>query len=169
MFIGEALSARVSYYELAVDGGERSKTKSSGLCISTGTGSTSWTFNINKLTHQSVEDLLQLIKEETNLPIDARNQQLINKITAKFNNNLIFGPEVSLMGYTVRDPVSDGVQPFPGERKSRGFANSLEIRSRCFDASLVIDGGLSFRFNDGTIALLTIHDEDSLKTVALVE
>ena len=77
-----------------MDNGERSKVKSSGLCVSTGTGSTSWTFNINKLTHQSVGDLLKLIREETNLPIDFEDQKLIDRITGKFNNNLIFGPGI---------------------------------------------------------------------------
>lgn len=169
VFIGEALSARVSYYELAVDGSERTKVKSSGLCVSTGTGSTSWTFNINKLTHQSVSDLMKLIQEETRLPIDYKDQRLIDRITAKFNDNLIFGPEVSLMGYTIRDSLSDGTLPVPGERKPRGFAKQLDIRSRCFDASLVIDGGLSYSFNDGTIAILDIVDDDALRTVVLNE
>ena len=54
MFIAECLSARVSYYEMSIDGGRQFKQKSSGLCVSTGTGSTSWTYNINKLTPQVV-------------------------------------------------------------------------------------------------------------------
>ena len=77
--------------------------------------------------------------------------------------------EVSLMGYTIRDPVSDGTLPVPGERKPRGFAERLEIRSRCFDASLVIDGGLSYPFNDGTVAILELLDQDALRTVVLHE
>ncbi len=76
---------------------------------------------------------------------------------------------ISLMGYTIRDPVSDGTLPLPGERRSRGYAERMEIRSRCFDASLVIDGGLSFRFNDGTRAIMSIHDEDALRTIILHE
>lgn len=90
------MSARVSYYELSVDGSERVKVKSSGLCVSTGTGSTSWTFNINKLTHQSVGDLMKLIKEETGLPLKTEDQRLIDRITAKFNDNLIFGPGMKI-------------------------------------------------------------------------
>ena len=44
---------RVSYLEVEFDNDPVPvKTRNSGLCISTGTGSTSWTFNINKLTHQ---------------------------------------------------------------------------------------------------------------------
>ncbi len=92
VFIGEALSARVSYYELSVDGSERTKVKSSGLCVSTGTGSTSWTFNINKLTHQSVADLMRIIREETGVSLDYKDSRLVDRITSKFNDNLIFGP-----------------------------------------------------------------------------
>ena len=52
VFIGESLSSRVSYYELGTNGTTPVKLKSSGVTICTGTGSTSWSFNINKLTHQ---------------------------------------------------------------------------------------------------------------------
>ena len=41
----------------------------------------------------------------------------------------------------------------------------LEIRSRMWDANLVIDGGFSYKFNDGATASLEIHEEDALKSV----
>ena len=72
-----------------------------------------------------------------------------------------------MMAYTIRDPVSVGTLPKPGEMKPRGFANKVEMKSRCFDAALVIDGGLSFKFNDGTLAIFEMHDDDALKTVVL--
>lgn len=42
IFIGETLAARVSYLHLKVDDYKDTTTKCSGLCVSTGTGSTSW-------------------------------------------------------------------------------------------------------------------------------
>ena len=43
VFIGETLSARVSHLQLVIDHQDVvNKTKCSGLCVSTGTGSTSW-------------------------------------------------------------------------------------------------------------------------------
>ncbi len=42
VFVGESLSSRVSYLEVKLDRAEPVKTRNSGLCISTGTGSTSW-------------------------------------------------------------------------------------------------------------------------------
>jgi hypothetical protein len=38
---------------------------------------------------------------------------------------------------------------------------------RCFDACLVIDGSLSYKFNDGTRATIEIHDSDDLRTIQL--
>lgn len=43
VFIGETMSARVSHLQISKDADPLvTKTKSSGLCVSTGTGSTSW-------------------------------------------------------------------------------------------------------------------------------
>ena len=36
-----------------------------------------------------------------------------------------------------------------------------------WDACLVIDGGVSFQFNDGAEATLELHDEDMLRTVSI--
>lgn len=52
---------------------------------------------------------------------------------------------------------------------SKKFFFRIEVKSRMFDACLVIDGGLSFTFNDGSTAVLEINDEDALKTITLPE
>lgn len=41
------------------------------------------------------------------------------------------------------------------------------VRSRCWDACMVVDGGTSFEFNDGAIASMMINKEDELRTVLL--
>ena len=45
--------------------------------------------------------------------------------------------------------------------------NRIVVLSRCFDAVLVIDGGCSYQFNDGSIAILETLPEDSLRTVII--
>lgn len=167
VFIGECVSARVSYMELGFDDVKGIKQKCSGFIASTGTGSTSWTYNINKLTEQNMEEILTIVKEETGFKIQDTDQYFVSKITEKFNQMLITDPEVSKMVYTIRDQLVSS--PMRSECvKPRGFAKTISVKSRCFDASLVIDGGLSFTFNDGTRALLEIHDEDALRTVTLL-
>lgn len=161
VFVGESLSSRVSYYEISIDGKEKHKLKSSGLTICTGTGSTSWTFNINKVTPQCVSSLCNIIQDETGVtfPVDT---QLVQRITQRFNRSLIFPPDELKMSYCIRDPVTFGTN-YNGT--PRGFANQVGVRSRMFDACLVIDGALSYRFNDGAKCRLEMFPEDALKTV----
>ncbi|KFM59855.1 NAD kinase domain-containing protein 1, partial [Stegodyphus mimosarum] len=164
VFIGESLSSRVSYYELALDSAPKEKLKSSGLTICTGTGSTSWSFNINKVTEQCVKHLLKITSQETKLDIPVSDPKLISQITSRFNNSLIFDPTKELMAYTIRDPIVFGMG---FKCKPRGFAKRIEVKSRMFDACLVIDGGLSFAFNDGSTAILDINEDDALRTLTL--
>ena len=82
---------------------------------------------------------------------------------------LLFVTDDKRMSYTIRDLISAGVWPCPKGIKPRDFVSKLEIKSNCYDASLVVDGGVSFDFNDGTIVFLEIRPEDALRTVSLTE
>jgi len=167
IYIGESLSSRVSYLELQVDQEPVFKTRNSGLCIATGTGSTSWIFNINKLTHHAVEALLKVTFETTRFPLNWKDRGLVDSVAQKFNTQLVHDPESPVMCYTLRDPVSVGTFPSPAESRPRGKAMKMSVQSKCFDACLVVDGSLSYKFNDGTKAIVEILEEDALRTVQL--
>ncbi|KAF7697050.1 NAD kinase 2, mitochondrial isoform X2 [Silurus meridionalis] len=163
IFIGESLSSRASYYEISIDDGPWEKQKSSGLSICTGTGSKAWSYNINKLVKQTVEDVLQIGKGKTGLSIPL-NEEVIRSVTDAYNEALIFSPEDNRVFFSVREPIVNRV--FSNSRQ-RGFAKRVCVRSRCWDACMVVDGGTSFEFNDGAIATISLHEEDLLKTVLL--
>ena len=180
VYVGECLSSRVSYLLVKLDNDPTFiKTRNSGLIVSTGTGSTSWTYNVNKLTQQSVEALLRIIFETTGQQINFKDSAIIESVTNRFNNDLRFNPELNVMAYTIRDPISMGLtssssSSSPGMdlegysgRKPRGKASRIDVKSKCFDAHLVIDGSLSYKFDDGTQAIIEIKDEDALKTMQL--
>ncbi|KAI4886835.1 hypothetical protein NFI96_018405 [Prochilodus magdalenae] len=179
IFIGESLSSRVkyksfkphltlslhraSYYEISIDDGPWEKQKSSGLSICTGTGSKAWSYNINKLVEQAVEDVLRIGKAKTGLDIPL-NREVIESVTEAYNESLIFSPEDNRVFFSVREPIVNRV--FSNSRQ-RGFASKVCVRSRCWDACMVVDGGTSFEFNDGAIATISLHNEDLLRTVIL--
>ncbi|UYV62621.1 NADK2 [Cordylochernes scorpioides] len=201
VFVGESLSSRVSYYELSVDSTARVKMKSSGLTVCTGTGSTSWYFNINKVTPQCVRHIFRLVNEETGSKLPIKEVSLAEKIASRFNSSLRFDASQLTLAYTIRDPVIFGQywtvlltltdSPLPQVPTSRATLGALptgncicfcglcrvsyigmllcriEVKSRMFDACLVIDGGLSFVFNDGALAELEMFPEDALRTVQL--
>ncbi|XP_055347079.1 NAD kinase 2, mitochondrial-like isoform X2 [Paramacrobiotus metropolitanus] len=164
VFIGESLSSRVSYYEISLDDAPSVKQKSSGVTICTGTGSTSWSFNINKLTEQATASILKIVRESSDLPVPTESE-FVKSVTKTFNDELIFDPSDTRLVCTIRDPVSNSIY---GTSNPRGFVNKVVVKSRCFDASLVIDGGPSYKFNDGAEAILTTHPDDALRTVQLL-
>ncbi|XP_041275193.1 NAD kinase 2, mitochondrial isoform X2 [Onychostruthus taczanowskii] len=165
VFIGESLSSRASYYEISVDDGPWEKQKSSGLNVCTGTGSKAWSYNINKVAHQAIEEILKIAKKHgsLNMPL---NTELVQKVTNDYNESLLYSPEEPKMFFSVREPIVNRV--FSSSRQ-RGFSSKVCVRSRCWDACMVVDGGTSFEFNDGAIASILIDTEDSLCTVLLEE
>ncbi|KAM4528651.1 NAD kinase 2, mitochondrial isoform 2-T2 [Odontesthes bonariensis] len=163
IFIGESLSSRASYYEISVDDGPWEKQKSSGLSICTGTGSKAWSYNINKLAEQAVEEILKIGKSQTGLDIPL-NRAFIEKVTDQYNESLVFSPDDGRLFYSIREPIVNRV--FSSSRQ-RGFASRVCVRSRCWDACMVVDGGTSFEFNDGAIATISMSEEDQLRTVLL--
>lgn len=64
VFIGESLSARISILHINLGKEIFQKVKSSGLCVTTGTGSSSWYRAINALNPQMVEDVLTMARCE---------------------------------------------------------------------------------------------------------
>ncbi|XP_074851758.1 NAD kinase 2, mitochondrial isoform X3 [Carettochelys insculpta] len=165
VFIGESLSSRASYYEVSVDDGPWEKQKSSGLNVCTGTGSKAWSYNINKVATQAVEEILKIAKkhESLNLPL---SRELIQKVTNEYNDSLLYSPEEPKMFFSIREPIANRVF---SSSLQRGFFSKICVRSRCWDACMVVDGGTSFEFNDGAIASILINTEDALRTVLLEE
>ncbi|KAM3937515.1 NAD kinase 2, mitochondrial isoform 2-T2 [Leptodactylus fuscus] len=165
VFIGESLSSRASYYEISVDDGPWEKQKSSGLNVCTGTGSKAWSYNINKMAPQSTEEILNIVKcrKIANLTVDG---DVIERVTNEYNDSLIFSPEEQRMFFSVREPIANRV--FSSSRQ-RGFTSKVCVRSRCWDACMVVDGGTSFEFNDGAIVTISMDGEDALCTVLLDE
>lgn len=87
-FIGENLSARVSHVQIRIDNAKQvNKTKCSGLCVSTGTGSSSWLTSINRLSTKNVQTLLDLINGA--IPENSVNAA---QIAEQYNQGLLFPP-----------------------------------------------------------------------------
>lgn len=84
VFIAETLSARTSSLLIKTDNEpEYHLVKSSGLCVSTGTGSTSWYKSINSVNSKLVQEILNLVDEKRQF-----SSEEIDKICSTFNNSL---------------------------------------------------------------------------------
>ncbi|XP_078048632.1 NAD kinase 2, mitochondrial [Augochlora pura] len=163
VFIAEALSARTSDLLIKVNNDDKYHVvKSSGLCVSTGTGSTSWHKAINSVNPQIVREIINTIDDKREY-----SKKEIEDICSRFNDTLRFDAEELKLCYAVRDMIVTDIWPVPKCLSSRGFCNNLTVRSQCYDGSLVLDGGIAVPFNFGATAVLEIHPEDSLKSLIL--
>lgn len=167
VFIGEKLSARVSFYEISIDGSHKEKQKSSGIMVCPGTGSTSWYFNSNNITDTTVREILRIAqKYHCCTDADVSGGTKLKDIVNEFNRALVFDPTEPKMAYSVRDPLAAGV--FHVSSEPRGFCKNLKVKSRMWDACVVIDGSLSYAFNDGAELDLSMHAEDALKCIKIL-
>ncbi|CAG9135993.1 unnamed protein product [Plutella xylostella] len=220
VFIGESVTSRVSLLRLQIDRGQWTHTKSSGLCVTTGTGSTSWHFSINCLRSHSVLELMKTLSSEFHTQLDTTLESA-RRVAEKYNQKLMFAADSPKLAYSVREYITfedwptprglrvrdfatcvrvkshcidadwptprglrvrdfatcvrvkshciDADWPTPRGLRVRDFATCVRVKSHCIDAGLVIDGSVSFPFNDGTEALLEVHPEDALMTVQMDE
>lgn len=84
--MGETLSAKTSSLLIKFDEDQKyNKIKGSGLCVSTGTGSTSWYKSIHSLNHQTVREILNLVDAKRQFTNDE-----IDMICSTFNSSLKF-------------------------------------------------------------------------------
>ncbi|CAJ0958025.1 unnamed protein product [Ranitomeya imitator] len=122
-------------------------------------------YNINKMAPQTVEEILHVVKcyNIVNRTLDS---DLIQQVTNEYNDSLIFSPEEQRMFFSVREPIANRV--FSSSRQ-RGFTSKVSVRSRCWDACMVVDGGTSFEFNDGAVVTISTDGADALCTVLLDE
>lgn len=91
------------------------------------------------------------------------NQIIIQQIHLSMD----FISDDSRMSYVIRDIILNDIWPLPKSIKPRAFCNKLVIRSQCYDAGLVFDGGIGVPFNVGTVAVLETHPKDALRTIKL--
>ncbi|OON18057.1 hypothetical protein X801_06096, partial [Opisthorchis viverrini] len=193
VFIGESVSARVSKYELGVDGVNLLRRKSSGMIVVTGTGSTSWYLQGTALSPHTVAEVLKVAKavyverdgeraeyrrhhgstqslsvinrlvEQTNPQNDHLENSVVREITERYNARLPFDPEDRRMAYVIFEPMSDGTDMEP----SRGYASNLQVRSLMLDSHLVFDGARAFSFPYGSVAEFSIDPSDALCCIRL--
>eukprot|EP00128_Syssomonas_multiformis_P010378 Colp12_sorted_trinity150504_noHs@28364 len=156
VFISELEPSRSSYYELSVDDGKLDKQKSSGIVVCTGTGSTAWLYNVAKIERDDVKKVLQFANKFT-------SEEEVDQVTRSFNRSIVFDPAEPIMEYVIREPVVNGIFSIT---RHRGYAKKLEIKSRSWEAGLVIDGSHTYQFNDGRTAILEILEENALRTVS---
>ncbi|KAJ1347995.1 hypothetical protein KIN20_003201 [Parelaphostrongylus tenuis] len=163
VFVGENEAAKVSTYSISIDDQPMIKQKSSGLIVSTGTGSTSWYYGMNRVEEQSVAAILEAM-QSLGVEVKANMRELAGEIAKKMNDKIVFEPNHPNFAYSIREPVFNATYK---RTNVRGFARRIRLKSKCSKGFLVLDGATKIPFNNGTEVLLEIFEADALRTISL--
>ncbi|CAI4231954.1 unnamed protein product [Auanema sp. JU1783] len=161
VFVAEDEAARVSSYDLAIDDQPLMRQKSSGLIVSTGSGSTSWYMATNRVEDQTVSTILETM-QSMGINIPGVRQKLSQEISKRINSKIPFDPQTPNFAYCVRDPIFN--ETFK-KTAVRGFARKIFLKSRCHKGFLVLDGSEKIPFDSGAEVLLEIFPTDSIRTI----
>ncbi|XP_043494551.1 NAD kinase 2, mitochondrial-like [Polistes fuscatus] len=161
VYMGEFLSTGTITLTIQVDDQDVYKIQCSGICVCTGSGSRSWFRSMNL---QAPETVKRLIKIAMGKDIDEDDAM---KVIQSYHRSLSFDPEDERMSYMVRELYRARKWPKPKSSPERRMCRKVKVISHGFHAGLVIDGGVTLPFNDGTTAVFEIHSEDDLKNLII--
>ena len=122
IFLAERNVAYPIQHEVVVDGvvDEADVQLSSGILISTGTGSAAWIANATQVAVDTVERVLEEAGHEVEPDVSV-------DIADRINQDIIFEPCSPMVRYFVRELVSNGLRP--QARHRGGLVNNVTVRS----------------------------------------
>ncbi|GMT22722.1 hypothetical protein PFISCL1PPCAC_14019, partial [Pristionchus fissidentatus] len=160
VFVGEKDSAKVSYYDISIDGSPAQRQKSSGFIASSASGSSAWYSSINRVLPDTVSDVIASLRSMgISIPIP---DSVAEEVATKLNDSLIQSPHSNDLLFSVREPIFNKTfAPSP----CKGKATRISLRSRCSNANLVLDGSRHIDFDYGTVVTLEIDPAFALTTL----
>lgn len=158
IFVAEKDIGKTSIYRLAVDREPLGKFKSSGVIISTGTGSSGWLFSARRITQSDVRNILGYLGHQ-------EAQELVEDHFAKtVSQQTIFSPDEERMYYFVREGYAkDTTNGY--NRHKEGFCKHIEFQSELVEGTVYIDGYYRRDIGLGDVFVVDTKPEYRLKCI----
>jgi NAD+ kinase len=135
--------------------------KSCGVIVCSGSGSTAWMHSASAVRVDDAELILDAAGVYDFKHVAARVANVVNR-------EFILPPTSTNVMYYVREsmfPASSSAQTnSKSHAPRRGFASNVSVISLGFDTYVFLDGLASFPVENGTIAMMRINPEISLRT-----
>jgi broad specificity phosphatase PhoE/NAD kinase len=161
ILIAEKDPGRPFVYELTVDDQASEIQRSSGVLISTGTGSTAWMSSAAAIHADQVQRILADVGLKTSAA-EAKH------IAERVNLDMVFDSESDELEYYVREQLLTQVNSSKGKYHYRhGFGKKLMIRSLGWNANMFFDGLSTYTLPKGTIAQINIGNKTHSKLTVL--
>uniref|UniRef100_A0A7S3UXX6 NAD(+) kinase n=1 Tax=Aplanochytrium stocchinoi TaxID=215587 RepID=A0A7S3UXX6_9STRA len=164
MFFAEDDPSRPTVHETSTGETGSLVQRSSGVIVSTGTGSTAWMSSASMVSKPDIARIL------TAAGLDLSFEELDN-VTTRVNSDCVYSPSSKKLQYFVREPVMNGWYGRHDEPLSvsprRGFTDLIRIKSLGWgETKLIVDGLRTFTVPYGSTVTARIAPEENwLRTV----
>jgi NAD+ kinase len=136
LFAAETNVSSTSLFRIHVDGEFKGKFKSSGVIISSGSGSTGWAQSYRKIspkTFKLLKDTIGIFKSDPKA--DAEENQ---KVSYELSKEYVFPTDEDKLYWTVRESYSADPESYDWEYE--GFGQEIKFVSEMINAKCCIDG-----------------------------
>eukprot|EP01068_Selenidium_serpulae_P004529 Selendium_serpulae@DN3620_c0_g1_i1.p1 len=158
VMVAKSDNAAAMLSAIKVNDGEWQRSKSSGILACTGTGSSAWAYNMDRVYDQNVKAILESFCKKTKQQL---NPSDVESITSSVNNQLILDPSSPNMRYSVREPIYNRVfHPHP---KSES-CEELHVKSLSTNTFLYLDGLQSVPVPFGSIVTMHVDTDSQILT-----
>ncbi|KYN98422.1 hypothetical protein PRSY57_0911300 [Plasmodium reichenowi] len=161
VYIYEAIKNNICTY-INIDNKVVKKLKSTALLITSGTGSTAWAYNINKIDKKKMK---YIIDEYINIQNDTIKQNIKNinldLFSEYINNSICFNPNSIYMKCIVKEPVENSVYDSTDHIYNCRY---IDIKTCTNNTIVYIDGIYNIKIQPNDSIILHIKDDDHIVT-----
>ncbi|ETW49491.1 hypothetical protein PFBG_02465 [Plasmodium falciparum 7G8] len=161
VYIYEAIKNNICTY-INIDNKLVKKLKSTALLITSGTGSTAWAYNINKIDKKKMK---YIIDEYINIQNDTIKQNIKNinldLFSEYINNSICFNPNSIYMKCIVKEPVENSVYDSTDHIYNCRY---IDIKTCTNNTIVYIDGIYNIKIQPNDSIILHIKDDDHIVT-----
>lgn len=169
IFLAEKDAAKTSWIGLEVDGYDHGSHRSSGIMVSTGTGSSGWLYGAKRITAQNIRgianelidtagaesEILAALKEAKDDP------NFAEQVASTISQSTQFDTGLNRLYYLVREPAHQ-------QMSDEGFCDNIKLTSELCDGQLCIDGSIKYDIQYGDTVELDLRPEYRLKCIKFV-
>mmetsp|Transcript_7622 Transcript_7622/g.9948 ORF Transcript_7622/g.9948 Transcript_7622/m.9948 type:complete len:376 (+) Transcript_7622:343-1470(+) len=166
MFFAEADASRPTVHETTTPHSGTLVQRSSGVIVSTGTGSTAWMSSASMVSKPDINRILSAAGLHL-------SDEGLDRVTTRVNSDCVYSPSSTELQYFVREPVMNGWYGRHDEPLSvsprRGFTDTIKIKSLGWgQTKLTVDGLRSFTVPYGSTVTAKIAPKANwLRTIVL--
>ncbi|EKX74334.1 conserved hypothetical protein [Theileria equi strain WA] len=159
VMIADKFFGKTFYALIQIDDLPIKRVKSSGVLITTGTGSTAWAYNICKTNFTRGSSIIQCLLDHPSIPKDFASKidnNVVNEVVNCYNEKLKMDPSKDLLRCIIREEISDKAT----EDASMYTGKQVKVLALAKDAVVCIDGSKTIGLDYGDVVVFKTFETD---------